>query len=303
MAISVVICSFQRPQDLRNLLESLVQQTLLPQEVVIVDQSTDDRTRKLIQGYACRPSFGIDRWTYVHQREKSLVKARNRGIKQATGDIVSFLDDDVVPLKDYLEVVWRYFQDSSVGGVTGNLVVPQPLKGLKWEMRKLLSRIFLINSFDGRMTPSSFGYPIFEEVKELREVELFNGYSMNFRRELVEREPSDEWFSGYSFREDVDLSYRISRHSRLVLAPDARFHHNYSPANRPDVRDLQRMAFRNYLYLFKKHRSETLWYKFLFGYSVFGILFMEFLGFLVNWNRRRLDAISDAIAALRRGIA
>jgi hypothetical protein len=64
----------------------------------------------------------------------------------------------------------------------------QPLKGLKWEMRKLLSRIFLINSFYGRMTPSSFGYPIFEEVKELREVELFNGYSMNFRRELVERE-------------------------------------------------------------------------------------------------------------------
>lgn len=302
MAISVVICSFQRPQDLRNLLESLVQQTLLPQEVVIVDQSTDDRTRRLMQEYARSPSSGIDRWIYVHQNEKSLVKARNRGIKEATGDIVSFLDDDVVPLKDYLEVISRYFQDSSIGGVTGNLVVPQPLKGVKWEMRQLLSRIFLVNSFYGRMTPSSFGYPIFEEVKELREVELFSGHSMNFRRELVEREPSDEWFSGYSFREDVDLSYRISRHSRLVLAPEARFHHNYSPANRPDVRDLQRMAFRNYLYLFKKHRPQTLWYKLLFGYSVFGILFMEFLGFLLNWNRRRLDAISDAIAALR-GIA
>jgi len=255
------------------------------------------------QEYARGPSSGIDRWIYVHQNEKSLVKARNRGIKEATGDIVSFLDDDVVPLKDYLEVISRYFQDSGIGGVIGNVVVPQPLKGVKWQMRKLLSRIFLVNSFDGRMTPSSFGDAIFEEVKELREVELFGGYSMNFRRELVEREPSDEWFSGYSCREDVALSYRISRHARLVLAPDARFHHNYSPANRPDVRDLQRMVFRNSLYLFKKHRPQTLWYKFLFGYSVFGILFMEFLGSFFNWNRRRLDAISDAIAAFRRGIA
>src|SRR5262245_7796688 len=99
MAISVVICSFQRPQDLRTLLESLIQQTLPPHEVVIVDQSTDDRTRQLIQGYARSPSPGIDRWIYVHQNEKSLVKARNRGIKKTTGDIVSFLDDDVVPLK------------------------------------------------------------------------------------------------------------------------------------------------------------------------------------------------------------
>src|SRR5262249_22338648 len=207
--ISVVICTLQRPQDLRNLLDSLVEQTLAPREVVIVDQSTDDRTKRLVQEYARRPFFGIDHWIYVRQEEKSLVKARNRGIKESSGDIVSFLDDDVVLFNNYLEVVSRYFQDDGIGGVTGNLVVPKPFKGLKWELRKFLSRIFLINSFDGFMTPSGFGYPVVEEVKERLDVELFGGYSMNFRRELLEREPSDEWFSGYSLREDVDLSYPI----------------------------------------------------------------------------------------------
>jgi GT2 family glycosyltransferase len=293
MKVSVVICTFQRPDDLCRLLDSVVQQTLLPSEIVIVDQSADDQTQRLSDEFARRRPPGIDRWIYIREHEKGLVRARNRGVSQANGDIVSFVDDDVVLFNDYLEVVCRYFENPNIGGVTGSLVVRQPPSGWKWQLRKFLLRIFLLNSFDGRMTASGFGYPISErEVTELMELELFGGYSMNFRRELTLQELSDEWFEGYSFREDVDLSYRISRRSRLVQVPDAKFYHNHSSVNRLDVRQLKLMQFRNYRYLFRKFRSQTLLHRFLFAYSVFGIVLIDFLEFLFNRNRARWAAVA-----------
>src|SRR5206468_4152687 len=108
--------------------------------------------------------------------------------------------------------------------------------GFKWQLRRALLNLVLLSHYNGRLTCSTFGYPIYErEVSKTTPVELFSGYSMNFRRELVARHRPDNWFSGYSFREDVDLSYRISRDAKLIMVPDALFIHDVSAVNRLDI--------------------------------------------------------------------
>ncbi len=301
--ISVVIPTMNRSEDLARLAASLIKQTCLPKEVIIVDQSLNQKTKEIVAKLENEfPEFG---WRYFYQQEKSLVRARNRGLKESSGEIISFLDDDVELDKNYICCVQESFQiNKDIGGVAGNVVVPKALKGSKWVLRKALMRLFLLSNFDARMTASGFGYPIFErEISRELEVELFPGNSMNYRSDIARKELSDEWFSGYGFREDVDLSYRISRHAKLIMIPGARFIHNASGVNRLDVMRLKRMELQNYWYIFKKHKDHGLQSRLLFGYSVLGMVLIDLFECILTLKKERfikaVATLSGILALVR----
>ncbi len=302
MKLSVLLPTLNRPEHVRNLLHSLLRQTRLPEEVIVVDQSPHTETAREVvrarKAAANRPM----RFEYARQQEKSIVKARNRGVALANGEILCFVDDDIVLYDDYFEKIERAFEgDPSIGGVMGNVVLSAKLSGLKWKIRRAFLKFFLLNDFKGRMTPSGFGYPFFDiddrEITERVPVELFSGYSMNFRREFLQDEPCDEWFTGYSFREDVDLSYRISRKTNLWLIPDARFWHRNAPANRLDVEALTKMQVRNYYYVFRKHKHKNFFSTLLFFYSLGGLVLMDFLEWLAQRNHEKFLKLKAGVGA------
>ncbi|MBL8014505.1 MAG: hypothetical protein JNN05_11720, partial [Candidatus Omnitrophica bacterium] len=149
-------------------------------------------------------------------------------------------------------------------------------------------------------TASTFGYPIFErEVSKVQEVQLFGGYSMNYRREFVLANRPDEWFSGYGFREDVDLSYRISRHAKMIIVPDAKFIHDVSTINRLDTGALKKMQFKNHLYLFKKFTKPGSLSWVLFWYSVSGIVVLDLLEALSQRNDSKWQVFKANFGAIR----
>lgn len=286
----ILVATMNRPKAIEKLLESVEQQTLLPSEMILVDQSKDDLTKNICDAYIPRLKAKGQIFKYIRQETPSLVKARNRGVDESTGDIICFIDDDVILNPDYFEKIAGYFQDPSVGGVSGNVYVEEELKGFKWGIRKILMRIFLLSNYEGRLTPSTFGYPIYErQITRMHTVDLFPGYSMNYRREFVLKNRADEWFSGYGFREDVDLSYRISREAKLIMVPDARFIHDISTINRLDVYRLKMMQYKNYLYMFRKFRKYGQLSWVFFCYSIFGVVFIELLEVLFNFNKTKID--------------
>lgn len=287
---SVLIATMNRPLAITKLLETVEKQTFLPGELVLVDQSRDDQTKLACDAYTRRVAHKGQVVKYIHQETPSLVKARNRGVDESTGDIICFVDDDLILDPDYFEKIAGYFKDPTVGGVAGNAYVQEELKGLKWQLRKLFMRMFLLSNYDARLTPSTFGYPVYERhITKVMEVDLFSGYSMNFRRELAVRHRSDEWFSGYGFREDVDLTYRISREAKLIIVPDARFVHDVSRVNRLDIFKLKEMQFKNYFYLFNKFRRYGVFSWVLFVYSLTGIVFIDLLEFFCGLNKDKWD--------------
>lgn len=293
MNYSIVIPTCNRINDISLTIESIIKQTTLPLEIIIIDQSDDDQTRELIAHI--KNSSNAINFIYIHQPIKSLVAARNKGISIAKGEIITFLDDDVVLFDNYFENICRYFSnDGMVGGLSGNVITK--LQGLKWSFRKVLLGLFLLNYYNGKTTISGFGYPIFgRKITRPLEVEMLSGCNMNFRQEFLKENKFDEWFTGYSFREDVELSYRISQKTILKMIPEAKLYHNYSQSNRINIQMQKVMEVKNYFYFYKKHVRKTCLQDFLFSYSLFGLLFICFIEYLFNFTKEKRNQLKGFI--------
>lgn len=102
MQISVVICAYKRPDTLCEALDSLRTQTL-PQdqyEVIVVDNNSGPPIPQLVQSYATDSPYDLK---YVLEQSPGVSYARNAGVKNASADIVAFLDDDEIADSNWLQ--------------------------------------------------------------------------------------------------------------------------------------------------------------------------------------------------------
>lgn len=119
--ISVVVCTYNRAEMLRDTLESWLslQNTRFKVELIIVDNNSTDHTAQVVESFR---SVYPSRLHYICEANVGLSYARNRGIKEASGKIVAFVDDDVFFDKDWLKEVLKAFNShkeiSCVGGNT-----------------------------------------------------------------------------------------------------------------------------------------------------------------------------------------
>jgi hypothetical protein len=90
-------------------------------------------------------------------------------------------------------------------------------------------------------------------VTETQFVDWLPSTAVIFRRDVLDQYFFDEAFDSYSYLEDLDLTYTLSRMGRLAVVADAGFSHFSSPRGRPSTRDFGRCEVRNRLYLVRKH--------------------------------------------------
>ncbi len=105
MKFSLIICTYMRPEPLLKLLLSVRQQTVYPDEILIVDGSTDDATKTILQQHI----FNNLKYFKVLDHERGLTKQRNYGVARVGEEIevVCFLDDDTVLEADYFEQITK----------------------------------------------------------------------------------------------------------------------------------------------------------------------------------------------------
>jgi GT2 family glycosyltransferase len=116
--LSVVVCTHDRPRDLRRCLDALVALED-PVEVVVIDSASDPPCRTLVETYRGR----LPRLAYAREDEPGLSRARNRGVAEAQAEILAFLDDDAAPRPDWAARLTAPFDsDSAVGCVGGTCV-------------------------------------------------------------------------------------------------------------------------------------------------------------------------------------
>lgn len=113
----IVTTNFARPAQLRRCLESLAALDYPDYEVIVVDNRAPGPSPVELEGARV-----------VREPRPGISAARNRGLREASGEIVAFTDDDVEVDTRWLQALCRRFgQEPEVAGVTG-LVVPRELE-------------------------------------------------------------------------------------------------------------------------------------------------------------------------------
>ena len=98
--ISVVVCTYNREDLIAGCLNSLINQTADSTnfEILIIDNNSTDKTCEIIKKYLCHKNFVL-----LHESKQGLSHARNRGIQEARGEYIAFLDDDARAHPDYVK--------------------------------------------------------------------------------------------------------------------------------------------------------------------------------------------------------
>ncbi len=113
-SISVIIPVYNAEQYLAEALESVLEQSYPPSEIIIVNDGSSDRSRVVAESFV--PQVSV-----LHQSNQGISAARNLGIREAQGDYLAFIDADDIWLKDKLQDQIKVFkQDENVDVVYGH---------------------------------------------------------------------------------------------------------------------------------------------------------------------------------------
>lgn len=260
-SLSLIVCTWRRPEAVRRLLAALRDQTCPPAEILVVDASPDSETETVVAASGL-PGLIYDR---VPPEERGLTRQRNRGIARARGEVIAFLDDDTVPEPGYFAELLASFERHpdavGVGGYIFNEVDWRPARdeGLgvyrsgawerredyRWRLRRLLRLDSPLPA--GWMPPS--GHPrasgFVPPDGEDHRVELFMGGASAWTRALLERVRFSPWFEGYGLYEDLDFCLRAGREGSLWLCTRARLAHLHDAPGRPNRFRYGGMVVRN----------------------------------------------------------
>lgn len=120
-SISIIICTHDGGKTLLQCLESLNRQIYASDEVeiLIIDNASINETKNIAQDFIKSSKF---KCRYIFEPKLGLSVARNRGIREAGGEIVAFIDDDAIADKNWLKNFTFCFKSENVWAVGGKVV-------------------------------------------------------------------------------------------------------------------------------------------------------------------------------------
>jgi cellulose synthase/poly-beta-1,6-N-acetylglucosamine synthase-like glycosyltransferase len=200
-AVSIIVPTFNGATRIPICLDGLCLQTsALPTEILVIDDGSTDSTKGIVKQYA---SVRL-----VSQANAGPAAARNRGVLEARGEIVLFIDDDCVADPNWLKAMIEPFSDPDVVAA----------KGVYRSQQKQLIARFVQIEYEDR----------YRRMAKFSNIDFIDTYSAAFRREkFLEIGGFDVSFP-VACAEDAELSYRMSaRGWKMKFAPDAIVYHTH----------------------------------------------------------------------------
>ncbi len=227
--ISIIIPVFNRPDELRELLQSLAAQTEKHFEVIIVEDGSTERSDAIITWFG--NSLDI---RYFYKENSGPGLSRNYGCEKAKSDFFVFLDSDCVLPVHYVKTLKTHIPETDAfGGPDRSLPTFSPVqKAISYSMTSPLTTGGIRG---GKASLEKF-HP--------------RSFNMGFSRKVFE---TTGGFSSMRFGEDVDLSIRIFDHGfRAILIPDCYVYHK----RRTDFKKFFKQVYNSgiaRINLFKRH--------------------------------------------------
>ncbi|SHG31028.1 Glycosyltransferase, GT2 family [Flavobacterium fluvii] len=272
MKFSLIICTYMRPKPLLQLLQSVQEQTLYPDEILIVDGSMNQETEIALKDNP----FPNLHYFAVPPEHRGLTKQRNYGVERIDNmvNVVCFLDDDTILEKDYFEQLLKtyeiYPEALGVGGYIGN---ESQCEFVGEDYQPSIDEFF----FDGwkRKDGSRFvlrkklgldsdcppGFsPKFSHGRsvgflppsgKIYEVEQLMGGVSSFRKEVFDILKFSTYFEGYGLYEDADFTLRVAKTGKLYVNTGAKLYHYHAVMGRPNQYQYGKMVVRNGWYVWR----------------------------------------------------
>jgi glycosyltransferase involved in cell wall biosynthesis len=225
MKVSIIICTCNRAKSLKRTLES-IETMFIPRnllwELIIVDNNSQDNTRMTVEDFEINTGLNV---VYVFEEKKGLANARNRGIREAKGEIIAFTDDDCIVDKFWLFNISKEFDlDGSLSLIGGRV-----------ELYDQNDRPVSIRTFKERS--------LFLSTSQL--FTLIMGSNMSFKYKVIDVIGAFDQNFGAGTRikaaEDSDFLYRAYKMGfRLVYSPDVLVYHNHGRKTSEQVRILNK---------------------------------------------------------------
>ncbi|MBN1870654.1 MAG: glycosyltransferase [Candidatus Omnitrophica bacterium] len=115
--ISVIMPTYNYAQYLSRAIDSVLAQTYKDFEIIVIDDGSTDHTKEVLRPY-------MDKIRYVYQQNQGIAAARNRGIKEAQGKWIAFLDSDDSWVPEKLAIQADIMvKDPSVGLIYGKVTL------------------------------------------------------------------------------------------------------------------------------------------------------------------------------------
>ena len=201
--ISVIVATYNRCHQLKNFLNSLVNQEFdksFDYEVIIVDNNSTDDTKSVVTGFMNQFNGKLK---YLLERRQAQAYALNKGIKEACGEIIAINDDDVILCKDWLKNINKYFKlYPDIAAIGGKILPKFECKVPPW---LTLNQPYLLK---GALNYYDYGNKAFEIDKDKQ----FLGANVAIRSDV--------------FKKHGLLSEKITKHgNRILIFPDTEFYH------------------------------------------------------------------------------
>jgi glycosyltransferase involved in cell wall biosynthesis len=270
MKVSVVLCTYNRCQSLARALESVAASQLpdsVDWEVLVVDNNSTDNTRAVASEFCLRHP---DRFRYLFEVQQGLSNARNAGIREARGEIIAFMDDDLIVEPTWLKNLTAPLQNGLWVGAGGRVCPPEDFVQPKWL------------TLDGGIMDSSGVLALFDAGASACKLERPPfGANMAFRKSMFKKHGgfrADLGRCGDSLigNEDTDFGSRLlAADECLVYEPSAIVHHPVTKER------LTKKYFLAWWFAYGRARRRQMGA----GPSVWGIprVFFSILSRLIRW--------------------
>ena len=233
--LSLIIATYNRAEQLMVTLESVATQRHPAQrwECIVVDNNSKDDTRERVEAFAAAHSDLQLR--YVFESNQGLSYARNRGIEEAKGEIIAFVDDDERIVEEFVAAYVELFASHRDAMSAGGKIIAEYPTGRPHWMSKYAERPIA--------NPMDFG----QSIKPFPKGRIPGGGNMAMRRVVFERIGMFDTSLGRTGKqliggEESDLFARLRREGvALYFVPKAAIYHHI-PDTKLTVEYIERLS-------------------------------------------------------------
>jgi glycosyltransferase involved in cell wall biosynthesis len=231
MKFSIVIPVYNRPDEVKELLESLSLQTYKNFEVVIIEDGSSIKCEMIAEAYKNKLSL-----SYYYKINEGRSIARNHGIARANGDYFIIFDSDCIIPENYLFIVNEFLKENPVDCFGGPDAAHSSFTPVQKAISYSMTSFFTTGGLRGSSKKITKFYP--------------RSFNMGFNKKVM---VATGGFPDIPLAEDIDLSFRIEKAGlKIALIEKAFVYHKRRTSFKQFFRQVNRFGIGR-IDLYKKY--------------------------------------------------